>query len=318
MVADDAAKIIDILYLNSLASLSTESRGARVKRDLLSLRLLMQELIVNSEIDSAEATEFNNMLESNAQIGDIRTAFRQIVSPDDTARVQRSLDQMFARLIEAEFLEGAEYAAALDEETSGHAILPLLVRVADEKVYDPKHRHYIQALWARLGGPQRRDFLAHLSTVIDQETPKGKWWPAIRLLSVLRPEGWDGLSRLVQMRLEGLIVKDVLAGHTNIHSVKRLSGGTLGTYAQSLWRHFKHPEVLADNLLSMLRQSWFTQNYVGSFFMPMIPALAEETNKRAEFIRAFRGAVSNDARVVVNKLDELPPDWVQEIRVEDV
>ena len=316
MVAGAAAKIIDILYLSSLASISTENRTSRLKRDLLSLRLLLQEIIVNSDIDSAEATEFNNLLESTAQIEDIRSAFQKVTSPDDHAREQRAVDHSFARLIDTDFVEGEAYAAALDEETPAGAILPLLKRIADEKVYETKYRSYVQALWTRLPARQRNEFLAHLSNTIDRETPKGKWWPGLRLVSALRPEGWSGLSKVVQIRLEGLIVKDVLAGHTDIHSVKKLSGGTLGTYATSLWRNFKNPDVLAENLLSLLRQSWYTQNYIGSFFMSTIPPIAEATNKRAEFIRAFRSAVRNDARVVVNKLDELPQDWVSEIRAE--
>lgn len=314
MVVGATAKIIDILYLSSLASISTEHRTSRLKRDLLSLRLLLQEIIVNSDIDSAEATEFNNLLESTAQIEDIRSAFQKITSSDDPAREARSVDHSFSRLIDTDFVEGEAYAAALDEETPRGAILPLLKRIAEEKVYDAKHRSYVQALWARLPAHGRSEFLAHLSSVIDRETPKGTWWPGLRLVSALRPEGWSGLKKVVQIRLEGLIVKDVLAGHTDIHSVKKLSGGALGTYANSLWRNFKNPEILAENLLSLLRQSWYTQNYVGTFFMSTIPLLADATDKRAEFIRAFRSAVGNDARVVVNKLDDLPQDWVQEIR----
>ncbi len=314
MVVGGAAKIIDILYLSSLASISTENRASRLKRDLLSLRLLLQEIIVNSDVDSAEATEFNNLLETTAQIKDIRAAFQKVTSPDDPAREQRAVDHSFARLIDTDFVEGEAYAAALDEETPAGTILPLLKRIADEKVYEFKFKSYVQALWTRLPSRQRYEFLTHLSGTIDRETPKGKWWPALRLLSALRPEGWSGLSKVVQIRLEGLIVKDILAGHTDIHSVKKLSGGTLGTYATSLWRNFKNPEVLAENLLSLLGQSWYTQNYVGSFFMRTIPPIAEATNKRAEFIRAFQVALKNDARVVVNKLDELPQDWVSEIR----
>jgi serine/threonine protein kinase len=316
MVAGVVAKIIDILYSNSLTSISTESRASRLKRDLLSLRLLIQEIIVNSDIDSAEATEFNNLLESTAQINDIRAAFQKVTSPDDPARDQRAVEHSFARLIDADFVEGEAYAAALDEETPTTAILPLLKRIAEEKVYDKKYRSYLQALWARLPAQKRTEFLTYLSTTIERETPKGKWWPGLHLVSALRPEGWSGLSRLVQIRLEGLIVKDVLAGHTDIHGLKKLSGGSLGTHATNLWKNFKNPEVLADNLISLLRQSWYTQNYVGSFFMTTIPALSEATNKRADFIHAFRSAVRNDARLVVNKLDELPEDWVQEIRAE--
>lgn len=314
MVTAGGAKIIDILYRNTLATLSTESRESRLKRDLLSLRLLIQELIVNSEMDSAEATEFNNLLESHSQIPDIRLALKQITATDDPARSQRELDHAFSRVIDVDFVESEAYATALADETLDHVLVPLLKRVASENVYDPKHRSYLLALWARLDQQQRADILSVLSVTVDKETPKGKWWPGLRMMAALRTEGWNGMSRLVQLRLEGLIVKDVLAGHTDVYSAKKLSGGSLGTYAGSLWPNFSSPGVLADNLLSMLRQSWYTQNYVASFFLFAIPGLAEKTGKRAEFIDAVKYAISNDARIVVNKLDDLPDDWVTEIR----
>lgn len=314
MVAGSTAKIIDILYLSSLAALSSEKRAVRLKRDVLSLRLLLQELIANSELDAAEATEFNNILEVNAPIEDIRTAFRQVTSREDPQREERTIAHVYARVIDADFVEGPAYAAALNEETPATAILPLLKRIANETIFERKHQHYIQALWARLNASERAEFLSYLSTVIDRETPKGKWWPGLFLLSALRPEGWTGLSNLVRVRLEALIVKDVLAGRTDIYGIGPLTSGALGTHATSFWKHFRDPDVLADNLISLLRQGWYTQNYVGSFFMAAIPAIAQATNRRDEFILAIRSAVANDARIVVNKLDELPPDWVYEVR----
>ena len=74
---------------------------------------------------------------------------------------------------------------------------------------------------------------------------------------------------------------------------------------------------MADNLVSLLRQNWYTQNYVGSFFFRQIPAIARATKKRAEFIKAIQVAISNDARLIVKKLDELPDDWVAEIQAAD-
>ncbi len=314
MVTGDTAKIIDILYRNTLATLTTESRASRLKRDLLSLRLLIQELIVNSELDAAEATEFNNLLEANAQIQDIRMALNAITKQDDPDRHRRALEHAYARLVDADFVDSEAYAAALAEETPDFAVVPLLKQVAQENVYDYKHRNYLLALWSRLNQQQRTEVLTSMSVILERETPRGKWWPALRMVSSLRKEGWKGLSKLVQLRLEGLITKDVLAGHSDIFGVKKLSGGSLGTYATTLWKNFVTPNALAENLITMLRQSWYTQNYVGSYFMRAIPAIALETKKREEFIKAFRYAVANDARIVLNKLDELPPDWVTEIR----
>lgn len=314
MVVDTGVKVIDILYLNSLATLTTERRELRLRRDLVSLRILVQQIVAHSELGSSEATEFNNLLEADATCADIRDALLQIVSPAVLGDDARVIDHAFSRLIDPDFIAGEAYAAALAEETPNSITLPLLIRLADEKAYDPKLHHYVQELWARMPPQERSEFLNHLGAVIDRETPNGRWAPGLRLLAVLRTEGWSGLSKVVQLRLEGLIAKDVLAGRKDIHSLKVVDGGALGTYAASFWTNFKQPNVLADNLVSLLRQNWFTQNYVGSFFMRAIPSIAAATGKRNDFVQALTIAVANDARLIKTKLEELPPDWVTEIR----
>ena len=66
--------------------------------------------------------------------------------------------------------------------------------------------------------------------------------------------------------------------------------------------------------MSLLRQNWYTQNYVGEYFLRHLPEIAKATNKRADFIRGLHVAVANDARLIAKKLDELPDDWVNEIQ----
>jgi len=314
MVLLNEVKIIDILYLNSLAIISTETKESRLKRDLLSLRILLNQLLTHSITGSAEATEFNNLLEADATCKDMLDAFLEITSPQILGDDQRKIDHAFSRITDSDYIKGESYAAALDEETITPIILPLLKKLANEKVYESKHVHYVQAIWSRLPAHQRAEFLKYLSDVIDRETPKGRWAPGIRLLISLRSEGWEGLTKFVQVRLEALIVKDVLAGHKDIHSNINLSGGALGTYSLSLWKNFTKPEELADNLISLLRQSWYTQNYVGNFLIQIIPELSNATGRREEFIEAIRISIRNDARIVVNKIENLPKDWVEDIR----
>lgn len=313
MVTGSHAKIIDILYLNSLASLSSEDRSKRLRRDLLSLRIILQQVILHSELDSAEATEFNNLIEVDAHIDDIETAFVRVFSP---ATDERAIEHAYARLIEEDFIEGDEYADALSEETPDFAILPLLKKLVSENNYRLVQQHYIYKLWERLDARGRQEIIQELGKSLDTTVPKGDWTPAIRLLKLVGEDGWNLMSPRLRLKIEGAIVKDVLAGNKDIHSLKSASGGWLGTYASSLWRRFSRPEILADNLITLLNQNWFTQNYVGEFFLRKIPAIARATGKRAEFIKAIRTAVSNDARLIVRKIDDLPDDWVEEIRGE--
>lgn len=315
MVAGNKAKVIDILYLNSLASLTTENRERRLRRDLLSLRILLQQLIIQSELDSAEATEFNNLLESDSTIEDIQHAFSQIFSSSVSGSDERAIDHAYARLTEEEFVEGEEYAQALSDETPDDVVFPILKRLVVENDYDRRQRDYVTLLWERLDSEARDELMQELGKMLDSNVPKGKWVPSIRLLRQLGKDGWDRLSLRIRIKVEGAVVKDVIAGNKDIHSSKAVSGGVLGTYASTLWRRFSKPDVLADNLISLLNQNWFTQNYVGEYFLDKIPAIAKVTGKRAEFIKAIKTAVANDARLIVRNInDALPDDWIEEIR----
>lgn len=317
MVTEGIAKVIDILYLNSLATLSTEKRSTRLRKDLLSLRLLIQQLIIHSELDSAEATEFNYLLESDAALEDIRSAFLKIIHPESTDTAERALEHAFTRLTEEAFVEGPEYAAALSDETENGIIVSLLQRLAKSNSYETRQHHYVELLWDRLEDEQKKQVAQEVGIILEAEMPKGRWWHSLRLLNAFGREGWGALSARMRFKLEGLIVKDVLAGHKDIHSTKAVNGGALGTYASALWRRFSRPELLAENLISLLRQNWYTQNYVGEFFFKQIPEIARATGKRDEFISALRVAVANDARLISRKIDDLPDDWIAEITPAD-
>jgi tRNA A-37 threonylcarbamoyl transferase component Bud32 len=316
MVADETTKLIDILYIDTLAALSTSSRKARRKRDITSLRLLLQQLILHSEFDWAEATAFNNLLDTNASIAEIKAAFLQVTDPKTQVDTARLLDHAFARMTDGGFVEGLTFASLLADATPAVITFSLLKKIVEERAYISAHREYVEALWSRLSSSQRAEFVSHLDSALDKEMPRGKWWPLLRMLRPLRKQGWDGLRPLTRMRIEKMVVRDVLAGYKDIYRDMLGSGGNLGTHARYLWRYFADPGALADNIISLLQQSWYTQNYVGEYFLPILPALAKTTGRTQQIVAAVASAVRNDARIVVNKLDKLPEEWVSQIKGE--
>jgi hypothetical protein len=116
-----------------------------------------------------------------------------------------------------------------------------------------------------LSAEEHAAFVSHLGAELDKELPKGRWWPLLKMLNALQREVWRALTPRVRLRLEQLIVKSVLSGHVDIHPDFGLGAdnGSLETYAQSLWPYFSKPHGLADNILTKLHNSWYTQNYIG-------------------------------------------------------
>jgi hypothetical protein len=105
-----------------------------------------------------------------------------------------------------------------------------------------------------------------------------------------------------------LVVNDILSGRFDIHH-GGIKSGPLGTHATTLWRLFRDRGTLINNIWSMLDQNWWTQNYIGKYFMSSLPSLVETAEQRAYLIEGLSNAAKNDARIVINNLEDLPRDW---------
>lgn len=171
------------------------------------------------------------------------------------------LAHAYDRFKDEGFVEGKAYASALMDETPPTVIAPLLTRIVNARSYEHQHRQYFLALWTRLSTEERSAFLSHLGAELDKELPTGRWWPLLQMLSALQGEGWRALTPRFRLRLEQLIVKNVLSGHVDIHRnvSLRSNDGSLGTYARSLWPYFSKPRVLADNIISLLHESLYAK-----------------------------------------------------------
>jgi serine/threonine protein kinase len=62
MVDGALAKIIDLLYTDSLSLLSNASKDARLRKDIVSIRMMLTDIMLASELDPGAATEFNGSL----------------------------------------------------------------------------------------------------------------------------------------------------------------------------------------------------------------------------------------------------------------
>lgn len=78
MVVGDTPKIIDILYRNSLASLSTEKKDSSIKRDFQSLQFLLNQLLDHSNLTVIDSVKFNMLLKEDLDFEIFKSALLQI------------------------------------------------------------------------------------------------------------------------------------------------------------------------------------------------------------------------------------------------
>jgi hypothetical protein len=316
MLAGDAVKVIDILYLSGAGPLSTSSYEKRLRRDLLSLRLVLSELLQSSEHGATAASRFHTQLGADADFAGIAAAFAEATSRSRYVDVDEEVWTAQNRMSDEAFVDTSEYAEALAEEIPREAHEALLRVVVAQGTCGQQHRAFITTLWRRLPPQSRLCVLEDFQSALDERMPKGRWWPLLHVLAAFGAEGWQGLRLTTRLRTEKVIVNDVLAGHLDIYQPgpTRLKGGQLGTWAQTFYRYFTERERLVANLASMLRQSWYTQNYVAEYFMHILPQVASSDAQRKVLIDGLVSAVRNDARVVISKLSILPSEWQRAVK----
>jgi hypothetical protein len=188
----------------------------------------------------------------------------------------------------------------------------LLKKLIEERQFAPKHRAYVRALWSTLTEDEIAEIVQILNVRLEEDTPNGNWCPNLRLVARLGKELWHRLSPAIRIKLESMITNDILSGRYDIYGGATRSG-SLGTYVNTLWPVFSNPEAVIDNIESMLHQGWYTQNYIAKNFLATLPKIAHKPEDRARLIDALAVAVRNDAKIVVDRLSELPDDWVKEV-----
>ena len=314
MIGERAIKVIDILYTDSLANLSSGTRNARLRRDCTSLKLVLQHLIAHSELPTADATKFNTLTHENPTALDIREAFLKIVDQEGLTETERLLEAAHDRLKDEAFGKGKEAAARLLDETPPAVIAPLLTKIIKSRSYESRHREYVLALLSRLLEVERTAFFAYLGVELEKELPKGRWWSLLRMLSAFEYEGWRAMSPRVAKAIETALTKDILEGR---YDPKRKnswdSSGAKGTYAPTFWQYFSKKYEFAENIITMLHKSLDTQNYIGNYFLSILEEVAERTNRTDQMIRALKGAVENGATTIIDGLPNLPKEWVKKI-----
>lgn len=148
-----------------------------------------------------------------------------------------------------------------------------------------------------------------LADKIDKEVPNGAWGSSIILLSSLGRDRWTELPSVMRMRLEKLILEDLLRGHKDIYRPGS-ELGKLGSWAAVFGSKFENKEEIATRLEKLLNEGWYGQNYVAEYFFSRIEGLNFSDAQRDRLIAAIKYAIANDAKTVKEKVSTLPASWI--------
>jgi tRNA A-37 threonylcarbamoyl transferase component Bud32 len=312
VVDGSSVKLIDILYRDTLQLMSTISRNAMIRRDCLQLRMLLADLMEHSDLDFGVVRAFNASVTEATSVAEIRDAFLASCDPTNSTLLERRIQFALDRFLDPQFVDSAAYAAALDAETDDDVVCPLLEKIVESNRTREAHGKYIVGLWNRISEGQQDLVLRRAATRLNEELPGKGWYPHIAFLDCLGKNAWLRLPRVQRLRIEGIMVKDILEGRFDIFAAIN-RGGELSTWALGRGELFEDRDGLIESLCTMLHRDWYTQNFVGKYLMPVIPLLGDTAMRKRRLISALRAAVRNDAKIVKANLHVLPDEWRREV-----
>lgn len=228
-----------------------------------------------------------------------------------TSRSFFVLDDFKKRVFDPLFVEKNEYAELLVSEIPYDEIVDVVVSILHERQNGApsKLKYFFDAVFNKIEADQQQLIMKVFSnelkkTISDLEI--------IGLIQYVKPKMWNMLDQDCKLRIENRLIESAKRGYYKEAVCSDKSA--LGTWANSLGQYFHLKNELADALIDLLSSSWYTQNYVGQFFLPYLNSIVEEKSRISKCCENLAYAtLGNNARILKTQLSEyflsLPKEW---------
>lgn len=221
------------------------------------------------------------------------------------------------RIYDPHFVPSEEYAQTLVSQVPANKILDVFLlafeRRSEGKTKDIKYA--FEALYQVMPEDQLMRAVEKIGDALRLETETAS---VATLFRLLKPIAWSSLQADVRIRIENMIIEGCKTGTYDVYS--GIIKGSIGTWGNTFGRYFQRKDDLARTIISRLGSDWYTQNYVGQYFMYSLPAIVtdEDLIEEATDMLAY-AALGNKAKVVRRKLIEVcqnyPAKWKEQLKV---
>lgn len=245
--------------------------------------------------------------DADAIIGFIDLVIRRI----NAAHMHFDVDAYKARVFDPLFVESLEYAQLIVSEIPTTELPTVFESVfADRAAADPKRLVlFFRALLQRMTDQHREEAARVVSESLRLARTHTDF---IAIIRFLRPGMWPLLAPDARARTEASVIASISEGKRDAFA-GTTTGGGLGTWANTFGRHFDRRHDLIEAIRRLLHIDWYTQNYVGQYFMSSIPSLVDTTEQREAICEGIAyAAFDNDARVLRSRLLEAYPRYPDE------
>lgn len=178
-----------------------------------------------------------------------------------------------------------------------------------------KLKFTFRAFYGRMSESQISTIISLMAQPLRNETDLPT---LVRLLKILRGDFLRQLPDDVRTRLENMMLDDMAKGTYDAYSGPKL--GPIGTWVVRFGEHFTDKQRLLEVLNERLRNDWYSQNYMGHYFMYILPDLVpSQTDAVSTVCDSLSYAmIVNQAKILRQKFTEVcknyPPLWKEQLR----
>lgn len=221
------------------------------------------------------------------------------------------------RIYDPHFVPSEEYAQTLVSQVPANKILGVFLQAFERRLEGNTKNinHAFEALYQVMPEDHLERAVEKIGDALRIETEASN---IAALFLLLKPNSWSLLQADVRFRVENMIIEDCKTGTYDVYS--GIKKGSLGTWGNTFGRYFQRKDDLAQALIARLGSDWYTQNYVGQYFMYSLPVIVtdDELIEKATDMLAY-AALGNKAKIVRSKLIDVcqnyPTKWKKLLKV---
>lgn len=233
-----------------------------------------------------------------------------LINTINSARSFFVLDDFKKRIFDPLFVEKDEYAELLVAEIPNDELVNVAVSILQERNQgDPKKLiYFFDAIFNKTDIEQQQLIMKVFSNELKTVQSNSEIIDLIRYISAPL---WLMIDEDTKLRIENKIIASVKEGYLVDDKCKK---GALGTWGNSLGQHFKLKQDLAEALIELLTPNWYTQNYVGKFYLSYLASIvtSDPLIKKCCENLAY-ATLGNNAKILKAELLEnftyLPKKW---------
>jgi uncharacterized protein (TIGR02391 family) len=235
-----------------------------------------------------------------------------IIARIETTQTFFDMNDFECRVFDPLFAERSDYADLLVEQIPTGEILDLARDVfAKRAEHNPKKIRFFLAACVRAMNESMQ--LAFLSTLSGAMISAADEVTMADVIQYVAPHLWPKLERSAKLRAENMMVQSVKQGSYNLSGTVNAQGA-FGTWASRFGARFELKGDLAHALIGLLDTSWHSQNYVGQYFVPLLPNIVEGDAPVLKCCTSLAYAILvNDARLLKSGLEKsfgsYPSKW---------